>query len=93
MMSRRFTTLALMALCVASMLALPLEARKNRMGRALSSLYCEIQLDDARREARKLRGLEFKKAHEAAERQFEECKKKARRANQVEEVMPRLVPR
>lgn len=96
-MNRRTTAAALMAACLCLMTALcsapTSAARRNREGRMLADLYCETEYQDALRNAGQLRGHERTHARRAARERFEECHKKARKAYQVEDVMPRLIPR
>ena len=96
-MSRKLSTAALMAAC----LTVPalfvttnaVAERKNAMGYSLANLYCDFQRDEALRQAHQLRGGERESAREAAFKAWRACHAKARKANQVEDVMPRLVPR
>lgn len=94
--ARRTAAAFLLALCViaAALLATATaEARRPRQGRVLASLYCDTEYEDARREADYLRGAERRMARDAARQRLEECRKRARKAYQVEDVMPRLTPR
>lgn len=93
----RCTTTTALIVCLALAAALssrPGEAaRPHRAGRVLSDLYCETEYRDALRNADYLRGQERKAARRAARERFDACHQKARTAFQVEDVMPRLIPR
>lgn len=96
-MNRRTTTTILITCCVCLFAALSSAttqaARKNREGRVLAALYCETEYQDAMRNADYLRGHERKAARRLARERFDECRGKAKKAYQVEDVMPRLIPR
>ena len=95
---RRLTTLLALALCCAAFSALASAKDKDerdhhRPGKALSAVYCDWQFDEAFRVAKQLRGDERRAAEAAAKKTRDACRKKARTANQVEDVMPRMYPR
>ena len=96
-MRRRLSTLAALAACGIAFCSLaidhPATADAHREGRVLASLFCETEYEDALRQAREFRGGERERFKEAAHKRLEACRKKARLAYQVEDVMPRLIPR
>lgn len=72
-----------MMLCVA-----PAHAkRRNRAERSLAKLWCETQREDARHEARQLRGLERKQVRAAIDERYHASRRRAKNANSLEDVM------
>ena len=90
--------LAVLALALASVASaaepqphFPTEIHEST--RLTTELYCDIQYQDALRHAKQFRGDERRLAEAAAKAQRDACRKKAKKAQQVEDVMPRVYPR
>jgi hypothetical protein len=73
---------------VVIVLATPAHAkRRNRAERVLAKLWAETVRDDAKREARQLRGHEREMARDAADQRYIEDKRRAKNARSLEAVM------
>jgi hypothetical protein len=82
---------AMKPFCVALLmfaLVLPAEAkRRNRAERSLAKLWNETRYEDARWDARQLKGDEAEDAYDAARASYAAGKKRAKKATSLEELM------
>ena len=93
-MYRRLGAVAVLVLCILAAANLnDAHAKRPREGRVLADLFCRTEYDDAIRATAQLRGEERHAARDAARDRYQECHRKARKAYQVEDVMPRLFAR